>query len=402
MSKAGKMPFTERALAQLTLVRFREFIREPEVLFWVFVFPILLAAGLGIAFRNRPPEVLKIAATTAELARSLAGEKLLRVEHLPQAEAEEALRVGKVALVAGPGANGAVVYGYDPTNHRAGRERRGGLRLRPHESRRPHRAHAGRWRGGARGGPHRPGGLHGPSAGGAWFALYRLPHPGPGGHEPDGQRHVGHRIHNRGRAPKEVDQAHGGDAHAASLLPALVHSLAPVSAGGGSGRAARFRRAGVPRAGARPHYRPGGAVRAGVDAFLLAGIADRLARADHRSGFRTDERRDDADVDLLRRLFFGATLSGRSAANHQSAASDGGDRRSARQHAARCGPGAGSPANRRDGRVDGGLFRAGADAVPLALRTRSAFSRDGAAQGLGAGARYGFSGEDGVERIPQR
>src|ERR1035438_2135062 len=83
MSKAGKMPFTERALAQLTLVRFREFIREPEVLFWVFVFPILLAAGLGIAFRNRPPEVLKIAATTAELARSLAGEKLLRVEHLP-------------------------------------------------------------------------------------------------------------------------------------------------------------------------------------------------------------------------------------------------------------------------------------------------------------------------------
>src|ERR1035438_4165541 len=116
MSKAGKMPFTERALAQLTLVRFREFIREPEVLFWVFVFPILLAAGLGLAFRNRPPEVLKIAATTAELARSLAGEKLLRVEHLPQAEAEEALRVGKVALVAGPGANGAVVYGYDPTN----------------------------------------------------------------------------------------------------------------------------------------------------------------------------------------------------------------------------------------------------------------------------------------------
>jgi ABC-type multidrug transport system permease subunit len=116
MSKAGKTPFTERALAQLTLVRFREFIREPDALFWVFVFPILLAAGLGIAFRNRPPEVLNIAATTPELARSLTGEKLLRVEQLPQAEAEEALRVGKVALVAEPGANGAVVYGYDPTN----------------------------------------------------------------------------------------------------------------------------------------------------------------------------------------------------------------------------------------------------------------------------------------------
>jgi hypothetical protein len=71
---------------------------------------------LGIAFRNQPPEVLNIAATTPQLARSLAGEKLLRVAQLPQADAEEALRVGKVALVAEPGANGAVVYAYDPTN----------------------------------------------------------------------------------------------------------------------------------------------------------------------------------------------------------------------------------------------------------------------------------------------
>jgi len=33
-------------LYQLTLVRFREFLREPEALFWVFGFPLLLAAGL--------------------------------------------------------------------------------------------------------------------------------------------------------------------------------------------------------------------------------------------------------------------------------------------------------------------------------------------------------------------
>ena len=38
----------DHALVQLTLVRFREFVREPEALFWVFVFPILLAAGLGL------------------------------------------------------------------------------------------------------------------------------------------------------------------------------------------------------------------------------------------------------------------------------------------------------------------------------------------------------------------
>ena len=53
-STAGNTP----AIGQLTLARFREFYREPEAVFWVFIFPILLAAGLGIAFRNRPAECL--------------------------------------------------------------------------------------------------------------------------------------------------------------------------------------------------------------------------------------------------------------------------------------------------------------------------------------------------------
>jgi ABC-type multidrug transport system permease subunit len=103
-------------LAQLTLVRFREFIREPEALFWTFIFPILLAAGLGIAFRNRPADVLQIAAVTPELAAPLAREKLLDVRELSLAEAEAALRNGKVALVAEPGPAGAVVYRFDDTN----------------------------------------------------------------------------------------------------------------------------------------------------------------------------------------------------------------------------------------------------------------------------------------------
>jgi ABC-type multidrug transport system permease subunit len=103
-------------LVQLTLVRFREFIREPEALFWVFIFPILLAAGLGIAFRNRPPEVLQIAAVSPELASALRTEKLLGVEELSQPAAEAALRNGKVALMAEPGPNGSVIYRFDDTN----------------------------------------------------------------------------------------------------------------------------------------------------------------------------------------------------------------------------------------------------------------------------------------------
>ena len=49
---------TEQFLFQLTVTRFRLILREPEAIFWVFVFPILLAVGLGIAFRNRPADVL--------------------------------------------------------------------------------------------------------------------------------------------------------------------------------------------------------------------------------------------------------------------------------------------------------------------------------------------------------
>lgn len=103
-------------LLELTVGRFREFLREPEALFWVFVFPILLAAGLGIAFRNRPAEVLEVAAVSQQIAASIGAEKLLHVQTLSQADGERALRDGKVALLAVPGPNGSVVYRYDDTN----------------------------------------------------------------------------------------------------------------------------------------------------------------------------------------------------------------------------------------------------------------------------------------------
>src|SRR5580704_12405654 len=93
----------DSALVQLTLVRFREFLREPEALFWVFGFPIILAAGLGVAFRNRPPEVIKIGVVSAELRGALTPEKLLDItEYTGGDDAEQALRTGKIALLAEP------------------------------------------------------------------------------------------------------------------------------------------------------------------------------------------------------------------------------------------------------------------------------------------------------------
>lgn len=106
----------ENPLVQLTLTRFREFAREPEALFWVFIFPILMAAGLGIAFRNRPPDVLKIGAVSQELTRALRRDKLLDVREYAQEAAQRALRDGQVALIASPKEGGGVVYRYDDTN----------------------------------------------------------------------------------------------------------------------------------------------------------------------------------------------------------------------------------------------------------------------------------------------
>src|SRR5579871_3462341 len=45
----------------LLMARMLELKREPEVVFWVFVFPLLLALGLGIAFRNKPGDAVSVA-----------------------------------------------------------------------------------------------------------------------------------------------------------------------------------------------------------------------------------------------------------------------------------------------------------------------------------------------------
>ena len=103
-------------LVELTLVRFREFLREPEAIFWTFIFPVLLAGGLGIAFRSKPADVLKIAAAAPDLAQALRAEKRLDVQLLPGTSGEQALRTGQVALLAERGADGGVIYQYDDTN----------------------------------------------------------------------------------------------------------------------------------------------------------------------------------------------------------------------------------------------------------------------------------------------
>jgi ABC-type multidrug transport system permease subunit len=107
----------DHPLWQLTLVRFREFLREPEALFWVFGFPLLLAAGLGLAFRNTPAEVLSIGVVGEDRA-AFEQAQSLAVDVFPTPEEGlRALREGRIALlVERPPSGGSVVYHYDDTN----------------------------------------------------------------------------------------------------------------------------------------------------------------------------------------------------------------------------------------------------------------------------------------------
>jgi ABC-2 type transport system permease protein len=105
----------QSSLYQLTMIRFRLFLREPEAIFWIFVFPILLAVGLGIAFRNRPADVFQVGATTAQLTQALAADKGLKAATMNEAEGSRALATGSILLLVTNTPDG-VAYKYDETN----------------------------------------------------------------------------------------------------------------------------------------------------------------------------------------------------------------------------------------------------------------------------------------------
>ncbi len=108
-------------LLEMTSARIKEFIREPEAIFWVFAFPLLLAAALGFAFRAKGPDQIPIGVVTqgasdpaaARAAASLSRDPGLQVRQYPQQVGREALRTGKISLLVEPGP--PVVFHFDET-----------------------------------------------------------------------------------------------------------------------------------------------------------------------------------------------------------------------------------------------------------------------------------------------
>src|SRR5450755_403220 len=100
--------------------RMKELWREPEVIFWVFVFPLLLALGLGIAFRDKPADVTPIAVvnnshaqSVMELLQRSPSKSSIRAEVLDEKTAYDRFRLGQYSLVVTEDDNG-LHYRYDP------------------------------------------------------------------------------------------------------------------------------------------------------------------------------------------------------------------------------------------------------------------------------------------------
>jgi ABC-type multidrug transport system permease subunit len=107
-------------LLELTSMRVREFLREKEAVFWVFIFPVLMTFALGIAFRNTAPDKTPVAieatmdARANEVAQLLSASPEITATVLSPTEAAQALRSGKVSIVIRPG-NDSIEYRFDPT-----------------------------------------------------------------------------------------------------------------------------------------------------------------------------------------------------------------------------------------------------------------------------------------------
>ena len=190
-------PFVEMTVTRLLLL-----VREPEMIFWVFIFPLLMALALGIAFQSPSETPVAVAvergAGAAELRDALAAHESVEIVSLAPGATAAALRDGLAHVVVAPG--NPPTYRYDPTRpeSRLARQTVDDLLQRA----------AGRqdvW----------TGRNETVTAPGSRYIDWLI--PGLLGNEHHGDRHVGHRLH-AGRAT-HAQAAQAADRHADAAPP---------------------------------------------------------------------------------------------------------------------------------------------------------------------------------------
>jgi len=113
------------SLYQLILSNFRVFFREPSILFWAVLFPIIMAWVLGIAFSGKGESVRTVYVTGGEIPEVISGEKVygeetgnpsrIKFRKTTEAEAIKAIKQGVIALYLEVDGD-SITYHFDPVN----------------------------------------------------------------------------------------------------------------------------------------------------------------------------------------------------------------------------------------------------------------------------------------------
>ena len=92
-------------LVELTMARLREFVREPEAIFWAVVFPIVMSLALAVAFPARGSQPVRVGVAqgpNADAVRRTLGAAPGIIVRDIGADEERAIREGEVHLVVVP------------------------------------------------------------------------------------------------------------------------------------------------------------------------------------------------------------------------------------------------------------------------------------------------------------
>jgi len=116
VTSSGARGGAHHPLIELTLARLREFVREPEALFWSFFFPIVMSVAMAIAFPSQGSQPVRVGvppgSASETLRKTLASDSGVVVRDVPAGEELRQLREGDVHVIVQPG--DPPTYQFDP------------------------------------------------------------------------------------------------------------------------------------------------------------------------------------------------------------------------------------------------------------------------------------------------
>ena len=198
---------------ELTLTRVREFVREPEALFWTFLFPIVMSIVMAFAFPSRTAQPVPVGvaggADAASIRQALANAPGVRLKDIPAGQEQRALREGEVHVIVVP--TTPPTYRFD-----AARAESHTARLVVDDALKRAAGRVDPW-------VAREEGVQVPG-----IALRRLAHPRAGRDGDHEQRHVGRGVLDRPGADAEAAEADDRQPDAEARVPVRPPAGAPA------------------------------------------------------------------------------------------------------------------------------------------------------------------------------